>query len=52
MATRIFRPSSNTKTLNHGLGSGGPTIVAIGKDLERLGDIQGILKKWDLGRSA
>ena len=52
VATRILRPSSTTKPLNHGLGSGVPTIVAIGRNLERLGDVKQVLRKWDLGRRA
>lgn len=49
VATRIFRPQSRTTPLNAGIGSGEPTIVGIGKNVEGLGDVRSVLKKWDLG---
>ncbi len=52
MATRILRPSAKTKPLNHGLGSGTPTVVGIGRNLERLGDVKDVLRRWDLGKRA
>jgi processing peptidase subunit alpha len=50
-ANRVLRPSFNTTPLNYGLGSGKPTIVAQGPNLEALGDVQRALRRWDLGRS-
>lgn len=49
VATRLFRPDSRKTPLNAGIGSGEPTIVAIGKNVEGLGDVRSILRKWDLG---
>ena len=49
VATRIFRPDTRTMPLNGGIGSGEPTIVAIGKGVEGLGDVRAVLRKWDLG---
>ena len=51
-ANRVLRPSSssNPSTLNYGLGSGKPTIVAQGPDVGRLGDVGGVLRKWGLGK--
>jgi len=49
VATRLFRPDSRKTPLNAGIGSGEPTIVGIGKNVEGLGDVRSILRKWDLG---
>ncbi|KAL7423203.1 Mitochondrial-processing peptidase subunit alpha [Cryptotrichosporon argae] len=48
-ATRVLRPSSTTTPLNYGLGSGLPTIVGLGQ-VERLGDVQQVVRDWALGR--
>ncbi|WVR07392.1 hypothetical protein IAU60_004433 [Kwoniella sp. DSM 27419] len=49
-ANRILRPTSTTGRLNYGLGSGRPTIVAQGPNLNALGDIKRSLKeRWGLG---
>lgn len=50
VANRIFKPSAHTKPLNFGLGSGAPTIVGMGKNVESLGDVKQTLRNWGLGR--
>ncbi|EIW67445.1 hypothetical protein TREMEDRAFT_40551 [Tremella mesenterica DSM 1558] len=48
-ANRVLHPSSGLSTLNYGLGSGRATVVAQGPNVEGLGDVGGVLRKWGLG---
>lgn len=52
MANRVLKPSSKTAVVNYGLGSGEPTIVAQGPNLEALGDVKSTLRKWGIGKRA
>lgn len=52
VASRIFRPETRTTPMNGGIGSGEPTIVAIGKNAGAMSDARAVLKKWGLGGSA
>ncbi|ORX38657.1 putative Mtochondrial processing peptidase [Kockovaella imperatae] len=49
VATDMFRPKERNAKMNLGLGTGAPTIVGIGKNVEWLGNVRETVRQWGLG---
>ena len=49
VASDMFKPNDRSKPMNFGLGSGAPTIVGLGKNVEWLGDVRATVRAWGLG---